>query len=336
LTARAGVIGAGGWGTALACLLRRNGHDVDLWEFFPEYAERMARLRKNPDFLPGVDLPDGLRVTSDLAAAVRDKDVLVFAVPSHVLRRVAVQISSFGIGRFLAVSAVKGIENDTLLRMSEVLREAWAGLLQPDRIVVLSGPSHAEEVSRGIPTVVVAASASEASARTVQDLFRGPTFRPYTSTDVTGVELGGALKNVIAIAAGISDGVGFGDNTKAAIMTRGIVEITRLGTALGAQPGTFAGLSGIGDLIVTCTSRHSRNRAVGERIGAGETLDRVLAGMKMVAEGVRTARSAVDLSVKHGVDMPITREVFEILFNAKDPKRAVAELMTREPKKESS
>jgi glycerol-3-phosphate dehydrogenase (NAD(P)+) len=334
LSARAGVIGAGGWGTALALLLQRNGHDVDLWEFFPEYAERMARLRKNPDFLPGIDLPDGLRITSDLGTAVRDKDVLVFAMPSHVLRRVAVQISAFGMGRFLAVSAVKGIENETLLRMSEVLRQAWANLLHPDRIVVLSGPSHAEEVSRGIPTAVVAASSSEASARTVQDLFRGPTFRPYTSSDVTGVELGGALKNVIAIAAGISDGVGFGDNTKAAIMTRGIVEITRLGAAMGAMPVTFSGLSGVGDLIVTCTSRHSRNRYVGERIGAGRPLDEVLGGMKMVAEGVRTARSAMDLSVKYRVDMPITREVFEILFNGKDPKRAVAELMTREPKAE--
>ncbi len=335
MSARAGVIGAGGWGTALALLLHRNGHDVDLWEFFPEYAERMAALRRNPDFLPGVEIPEGLRITSDLGAAVRDKDVLVFAVPSHVLRRVAVQVSGFGIGHYLVVSAVKGIENETLLRMSEVLREAWAGLLQPDRIVALSGPSHAEEVSRGIPTAVVAASASEVSGRTVQDLFRGPAFRLYTSADVTGVELGGALKNVIAIAAGISDGVGFGDNTKAALMTRGIAEISRLGAAMGATPGTFSGLSGTGDLIVTCASRHSRNRHVGEQIGSGRSLDEVLSGMKMVAEGVRTARSAMDLSLKHKVEMPIAREVVEILFNGKDPRHAVAELMTREPKKES-
>ncbi len=336
MSARAGVIGAGGWGTALALLLHRNGHDVDLWEFFPEYAERMAALRRNPDFLPGVELPEGLRITSDLGTAVRDKDVLVFAMPSHVLRRVAVQVSGFGIGRYLVVTAVKGIENETLLRMSEVLREAWAGLLQPDRIVALSGPSHAEEVSRGIPTAVVAASASEVSGRTVQDLFRGPSFRLYTSADVTGVELGGALKNVIAIAAGISDGVGFGDNTKAALMTRGIAEISRLGAAMGAAPGTFSGLSGTGDLIVTCSSRHSRNRHVGEQIGSGRSLDEVLSGMKMVAEGVRTARSAMDLSLKYKVEMPITREVVEILFNGKDPRHAVAELMTREPKRESS
>lgn len=335
MSARIGVIGAGGWGTALSLLLHRNGHDVDLWEFFPEYAERMAALRRNPDFLPGVEIPEGLRITSDLGSAVRDKDVLVFAVPSHVLRRVAVQVSGFGIGRYLVVSAVKGIENETLLRMSEVLREAWAGLLQPDRIVALSGPSHAEEVSRGIPTAVVAASASEVSGRAVQDLFRGPSFRLYTSSDVTGVELGGALKNVIAIAAGISDGVGFGDNTKAALMTRGIAEISRLGEAMGAAPGTFSGLSGTGDLIVTCSSRHSRNRLVGEQIGSGRSLDEVLSGMKMVAEGVRTARSAMDLSRKHRVEMPITAEVVEILFNGKDPRRAVAELMTREPKKES-
>jgi glycerol-3-phosphate dehydrogenase (NAD(P)+) len=336
LSARAGVIGAGGWGTALALLLHRNGHEVDLWEFFPEYAQRMVALRRNPDFLPGVEIPEGLRITSDLGAAVRDKDVLVFAVPSHALRRVAVQVSTFGVGRYLVITAVKGIENESLLRMSEVLRQAWADLLQPDRIVVLSGPSHAEEVSRGIPTAVVAASVSEMSGRAVQEFFRGPAFRLYTSPDVVGVELGGALKNVIAIAAGISDGVGFGDNTKAALMTRGIVEITRLGLAMGAAPGTFSGLSGVGDLIVTCASRHSRNRYVGEQIGAGRSLDEVLSGMKMVAEGVRTTRSAMDLSVKYGVDMPITREVHEILFNGKDPKHAVAELMTREPKKESS
>jgi glycerol-3-phosphate dehydrogenase (NAD(P)+) len=200
--------------------------------------------------------------------------------------------------------------------------------------VVLSGPSHAEEVSRNIPTVVVAASSSGDSAKRVQDVFRGPAFRVYTSSDVVGVELGGSFKNIIAIAAGISDGVGFGDNTKAAIMIRGIVEITRLGTVLGANPATFAGLSGMGDLIVTCTSRHSRNRYVGEQVGAGKSLDEVLEGMKMVAEGVRTTRSAVDLAVKHGVDMPITSEVFEILFNGKNPKKAVADLMNRDPKAE--
>jgi glycerol-3-phosphate dehydrogenase (NAD(P)+) len=208
--------------------------------------------------------------------------------------------------------------------MRDFTTESWPSLR----------PSHAEEVSRGMPTVVVAASSSDASSRKIQDVFRSPEFRVYTSSDVIGVELGGSFKNIIAIAAGISDGVGFGDNTKAAIMIRGIVEMTRLGAAMGANPRTFAGLSGMGDLIVTCTSRHSRNRYVGEQVGGGKSLDEVLQGMKMVAEGVRTTRSAMDLAGKHGVDMPITSEVFEILFNGKDPKKAVTDLMTRDPKAE--
>jgi glycerol-3-phosphate dehydrogenase (NAD(P)+) len=331
---RIGVLGAGGWGTALSLLLHQNGNAVDLWEFFPEYAERMARLRENPDFLPGIPLPEGIRITSDLSLAVPGKDVLVIAVPSHTMRQVALQVSSLGLGKSLFVSASKGIENDSLLRMSEVIGQAFSGRLAPERIAVLSGPSHAEEVGRGIPTVVVAASASAESAALARNVFRSPSFRVYTSSDVIGVELGGSFKNIIAIAAGIGDGVGFGDNTKAAIMIRGIVEITRLGEAMGASPKTFAGLSGMGDLIVTCTSRHSRNRYVGEQVGRGKPLEEVLAGMKMVAEGVRTTRSAVDLAAKHGVDMPITREVFEILFNRKDPKKAVFDLMTRDPKAE--
>jgi glycerol-3-phosphate dehydrogenase (NAD(P)+) len=329
-----GVLGAGGWGTALSLLLHQNGHKVELWEFFPDYAERMKKLRQNPDFLPGVALPDDIRITSDLSSAVHDKELLVFAVPSHVMRILAVQISSYGLGKTILVSASKGIENETLLRMSEVILQAYVDRMDPDRIVVLSGPSHAEEVSQGIPTLVVAASASEESARKVQEVFGSPAFRVYTSPDVIGVELGGSLKNIIAIAAGISDGVGFGDNTKAALMIRGIVEITRLGTSMGANPATFAGLSGMGDLIVTCTSRHSRNRRVGEQIGKGKTLKEVLDGMLMVAEGVRTTRSAVDLSKKFNVDMPITEEVFEILYNGKNPKKAVYDLMTRNPKAE--
>jgi glycerol-3-phosphate dehydrogenase (NAD(P)+) len=217
--------------------------------------------------------------------------------------------------------------------MSEVWREAVPGL-PPERVVALSGPSHAEEVGRGIPTVVVAASPSEDAGRRVQEVFMSPAFRVYTSRDVVGVELGGSLKNVIAIAAGISDGIGFGDNTKAAILTRGLAEMARLGAALGARPETFSGLSGMGDLIVTCTSRHSRNRFVGEQIGRGKTLDEVLAGMKMVAEGVRTARSAHDLARRTGMEMPITTEVFRMLFEGKDPRRAVTDLMTRNPRAE--
>jgi glycerol-3-phosphate dehydrogenase (NAD(P)+) len=328
-----GVLGAGGWGTALSILLSRNGHDVDLWEFRPDDADILDRTRRNPDFLPGVTIPDEIRITSDLDSVVALKDILLVTLPSHVVRPVADRISAGLLGGAIVVSASKGIENDSLLRMSQVLLDRIRGL-HPDRVVALSGPSHAEEVGRNIPTVVVAAASSEESAKRVQDVFRGPAFRVYTSSDVAGVELGGSFKNTIAIAAGISDGVGFGDNTKAAIMIRGIVEITRIGTAMGANPATFAGLSGMGDLIVTCTSRHSRNRYVGEQIGAGKPLDAVLDGMKMVAEGVRTTRSAVELSRKYGVDMPITAEVFEILFNGKNPKKAVADLMNRDPKAE--
>jgi glycerol-3-phosphate dehydrogenase (NAD(P)+) len=332
--ARIGILGAGGWGTALSLLLHRNGHEVALWEFRPDVAVVLDRSRQNPDFLPGITIPDGIRITSDLDSVVSRKDVLLITLPSHVVGSVARSIPADRIGDAVIVSASKGIENDSLLRMSQVLAERIRGLM-PGRIVALSGPSHAEEVSRGMPTVVVAASSSEASSRKVQDIFRSPDFRLYTSSDVIGVELGGSFKNIIAIAAGISDGVGFGDNTKAAIMIRGIVEMTRLGEAMGADPKTFAGLSGMGDLIVTCTSRHSRNRHVGEQVGGGKSLDEVLDGMKMVAEGVRTTRSAMDLARKHGVDMPITSEVYEILFNGKNPKKAVTDLMTRDPKAEA-
>ena len=333
MKARIGILGAGGWGTALSLLLVRNGHDVGLWESQPGYAEILSRTRLNPDFLPGVAIPDEVRITSDLDSAIAGKDFLVVALPSHIVRSVAGRIPADRIGDAIVVSASKGIENDSLLRMSQVLAAAIEGL-PADRIVALSGPSHAEEVSRGMPTVVVAASSHAESALKVQDIFRSPVFRVYTSSDMVGVELGGSFKNIIAIAAGISDGVGFGDNTKAAIMIRGIVEMTRLGVAMGASPQTFAGLSGMGDLIVTCTSRHSRNRYVGEQVGAGKSIDEVLRGMKMVAEGVRTTRSAMDLSRRHGVVMPITTEVFEILFNGKNPKKAVTDLMTRDPKAE--
>lgn len=336
MNVRIGILGAGGWGTALSLLLCQNGHVVALWEYSPEYAQKMATLRQNPDFLPNVHIPEAIHITSDLKSVVEKKDVLLFAVPSHVFREVAIRTLECEIPKHaLFISAVKGIENETLLRMSEVLKELYGEFILDDQIVVLSGPSHAEEVSRNIPTAIVAASDSTASAEKVQHIFMNPFFRVYTSNDVVGVELGGALKNIIAIAAGISDGVGYGDNTKAALMTRGIVEIARLGTAMGAQANTFYGLSGIGDLIVTCTSKYSRNRFVGEQIGKGRTLDDILKEMKMVAEGVRTTRSAVALAKKYGVEMPITQEVYEILFHNKNPKKAVYDLMTRTPKPES-
>jgi glycerol-3-phosphate dehydrogenase (NAD(P)+) len=254
-------------------------------------------------------------------------------LPSHVIRTVGEQLAKLPLNDALLVSCSKGIENYTLLRISEILKETLPDL-SDERLVILSGPSHAEEVSRGIPTVLVAASTDYLSSQRVQQLFMGPNLRIYTSHDVVGVELGGSLKNVIAIAAGISDGVGCGDNTKAALMTRGMVEITRLGTALGADPITFAGLSGMGDLFVTCMSRHSRNRYLGRQIGKGRRLKTVLNKMIMVAEGVRTTQATIDLATKHHIVMPITQEVYQVLFEKKDPKAAVHDLMSRSPKAE--
>lgn len=333
MAVKIGILGAGSWGTALAVLLESNGHEVSLWEFREDAARRLAEKRENIDFLPGVKIPPGVSITTNLKMAAQDKEFLFVVVPSHVVRSVAEQLSEIRIEGATVVSCSKGIENETLLRMSDVLSGTIPDL-PVDRIVALSGPSHAEEVGRRIPTVVVAASTNSESAKKVQDVLMSPVFRVYTNEDIVGVELGGALKNIIAIAAGMSDGVGFGDNTKAALLDRGIVEITRLGTAMGANPMTFAGLSGMGDLIVTCTSRHSRNRYVGEQIGRGKSLQEVLDSMVMVAEGVRTTRSAYDLSLKLGVTMPITEEVYRILFEGKEPRKAVYDLMTRDPKAE--
>jgi glycerol-3-phosphate dehydrogenase (NAD(P)+) len=304
-----------------------------MWEFDPDLAEILNKKRQNKDFLSGVVLPDSIEVTSDLEPAVTDKDQILIVLPSHVVRTVAQRLKRINLKDSILVSCSKGIENETLKRMSEVIEETLPSL-GPENIVVLSGPSHAEEVGVGIPTVVVAASTQSGASLKVQEAFMCPSFRVYTNEDVTGVELGGALKNVIAIAAGISDGVGFGDNTKAALLNRGIVEITRLGTTMGADPITFAGLSGMGDLIVTCTSRHSRNRYVGEQIGKGKTLLEVLDSMVQVAEGVRTTKSAYHLSQKLKVEMPITEEVYRVLFEEKQPRDAVYDLMTREPKAE--
>ena len=333
MKAKIGILGAGGWGTALAVLLNSIGHNIHLWEYRKKTALELSRTRENRDFLPGVNIPENIKITSDVEEAVTKKDLILFTLPSHTVRSVGEKVSNFQLDNSLIVSCSKGIENNTLLRMSQVILEAIPNF-PIERIVVLSGPSHAEEVGRGIPTVVVAASTNPKSAKRVQDIFMCPTFRVYTSKDVIGVELGGALKNIIAIAAGISDGVGFGDNTKAALMTRGIVEITRLGTAMGANSLTFAGLSGIGDLIVTCTSRHSRNRYLGEQLGKGKSLREVLDSMVMVAEGVKTTQSANDLSKNYNVEMPITREVYKVLFEGKKPKKAVYDLMTRNPKVE--
>jgi glycerol-3-phosphate dehydrogenase (NAD(P)+) len=331
---RFGILGGGGWGTALSVVLSSKGGDVVVWEYDTEQCARVKAERMNEKFLPGVTLPESVEFTSDLAQAVAGSDAIVFAVPSHTLRSVAKKLSALDASGALLVVATKGIEDGSLMRMSEVLVDELSTAAS-DRIVVLAGPSHAEEVSRGHPTAVVSASASPASAKQVQQLFSTATFRVYTNDDMVGVELGVSVKNVVAIAAGICDGIGYGDNTKAALITRGLAEITRLGLALGARRETFFGLAGVGDLVVTCLSRHSRNRFVGEEVGKGRTLEVVLSGMAMVAEGVKTTKSALHLARRHEVEMPITEQVYAVLFEGKDPHTAIDELMTRELKAEA-
>jgi len=325
---RAAVMGAGSWGTALAVLLSGKGVDTVLWGRNAEAIARMRESRENERYLPGVRLPDPLRLTSD-PAEVRDRD-LVLAVPTRAQREVARGVAERG-GAERVLCAAKGYEPETRLRMSVVLRQelgADAGL------AFLAGPSHAEEVARGIPTTVVVASEDEATAAAFQELLFTTTFRVYTNPDLLGAETAAALKNVIAIAAGICDGLGFGDNTKGALLTRGLAEIARLGAALGAQPETFFGLAGIGDLVTTCMSGHSRNRAVGERIARGMTLEDAARETGMVAEGVQTTRSALEIAREVGVELPITEQVREVLFGGKDPARALEDLMGRDAKAE--
>ena len=329
-----GVIGAGGWGTALAILLAEKGHRVGLWQLEADQVERVIRTRENAIYLPGVRIPETVRISSELSDIVPDREMVVFAVPCQFARSVARKAGRMIAETSVVVNGAKGIENETLKRMSEVLLEEIAGL-GADRVATLSGPCHAEEVSRKIPTTVVAASTNRSITERIQSAFMSPTFRVYTNTDIIGVELGGALKNVIALASGICDGLGFGDNTKGALLTRGSAEISRLGLTMGARAETFAGLSGMGDLITTCISLHSRNRHVGEEIGKGRSLDRVLREMGgMVAEGVRTTLSAFQLSRKLEVEMPITDQMYKVLFEGKAPQEAVADLMMRDAKPE--
>jgi glycerol-3-phosphate dehydrogenase (NAD(P)+) len=326
----AAVIGDGAMGTAMAGLLVGRGLRVTLWSPFAEYAEELSRTRRNPKFLPGVDLPAALTVTAE-GADLPPADLVILAVPTQFLRGVLERLKPHLPADALYVSVAKGLEVGSLLRPSEIV----AAVLGDRPFAALSGPSHAEEVAVNLPASVVAAAADESLARAVQETCRTSRFRVYTSVDVIGVELGGALKNIIAIAAGICDGLSLGDNAKAALMTRGIVEIARLGVALGADAATFNGLSGIGDLIVTCASRHSRNRAVGEAIGRGEPLDHVLARMVQVAEGVWTTRAARDLARRAAVDLPITDAVYACLFDHKPPLDALTDLMLRPPRPET-
>jgi glycerol-3-phosphate dehydrogenase (NAD(P)+) len=319
------VVGAGSWGLALARLLALNGHQVSVWCREEDGPDQLRRERTSPVYLPGVRLPESIEIVRETDP---DIPMAVLAVPSHVMRA-AVKAHPFS-DSTIRVSVAKGIENDTLMPMSAVIRAASSKA----SVVVLSGPSHAEEVGRDLPCSVCVASGDIAAAETVQDAFMGPTFRVYTTPDVVGVELGGALKNVIAIAAGVCDGLKLGDNARAALITRGLAEMARLGVAMGADPLTFAGLSGMGDLITTCTSAHSRNHSVGERIAQGMTPEQAVAASPMVAEGVRTAKSVHALSAKYGVQMPISEQVYRVLFEGMNPKAAIAELMSREAKPE--
>jgi glycerol-3-phosphate dehydrogenase (NAD(P)+) len=333
MTKNIGVIGAGSWGTTLADLLAKKGHTVTLWAYEAELVAEMKATRINGLFLPGITLSPGLQFTNDLAAAVRDKDFLLFVVPSQVMRGVLQQVVAEISPATVVASASKGIEVGTLMAVSQLFEELIPAQLFK-KFTVLSGPSFAREVAQEMPTAVVAASADEEAARFVQEVFTCGYFRVYTNNDVIGAELGGALKNVIAIAAGISDGLGFGCNTRAALITRGLAEISRLGLALGAKPETFSGLAGMGDLVLTCTGELSRNRSVGMKLGRGRRLSEILGEMHMVAEGVKTAESAWALAQRHTIDMPITEQVYKVLYEDKPARSAVVELMTRNLKAE--
>jgi glycerol-3-phosphate dehydrogenase (NAD(P)+) len=330
---KATVLGGGSWGTALASVLGGKAHDVTVWAFEPEVAADINGRHENGRYLPGLALPASLRATSDLGEALRGAEMVVAVSPSHVTRRVMLEAAPHLPANVPIVCATKGIENETLMTMSEVLED----VLPPERhpyLAFLSGPSFAQEVARGMPTAVVAAARWERMARLVQQAFAVPTFRVYTSTDVAGVEFGGALKNVIAIAAGVSDGLGFGHNARSGLITRGLAEISRLAMRRGANPMTLSGLAGMGDLVLTCTGELSRNRQVGLRLGQGESIQAILGSMVQVAEGVKTAQSAHDLAARLNVEMPLCDAVYSTLFEAVPAREAVAALLARELKAE--
>ena len=333
MTERAAVVGAGSWGTALANLLAGKGIDTVVWSFEPEVAEQISREHVNRTYLDGIDLATSLRATTDLEEAVRGATLVLSVSPSHVVRQVMGRAAPHIAAGALVVSASKGIENESLMTMDGVLAEVLPAEAMRTACY-LSGPSFAREVGLGYPTAVTIASDDPAAAERAQEAFQTPVFRVYTTHDVRGVELGGSVKNVIAIAAGTVEGMGFGHNTQAALITRGLAEIMRLGAALGAEPATLAGLAGIGDLILTCTGGLSRNRTVGVELGKGRSLDDILSGMVMVAEGVKTARSTRDLARREGVEMPIVEAVYGMLYEGLAARDAVEQLMLRTPKPE--
>lgn len=319
-----GIVGAGSWGTSLAFLLNKNGNNVTIWGYDKNEIQDIQNSRENEKFLPGVKIDKNIKITFD-SNDLLDKEMIVLAVPSKAIRSVCERFKPiFNDGRII-VNATKGFEEATLLRLSEVIKE----VIPKSKVAILSGPSHAEEVSKEMATACVASSYEIETAKKVQDVFMNNVFRVYTNMDIIGVELGAALKNLIALAAGASDGCGFGDNAKAALITRGMAEIARLGIAMGAKRETFSGLTGMGDLIVTCTSIHSRNRRAGLLLGQGKTLEETLDEIKMVVEGVNTAKAAYELSLKYDVDMPITKEIYNVLFENKNIKTSVIDLMSR-------
>lgn len=319
------VIGSGSWGCAISILLANKGNDVYLWSWQQEETDRLNKDRENKEVLPGKTFPDNIVCSHDMSLCVKDAGLIVTVAPSPATRTTAKALSEFVEKNQVIVNLSKGLEDSTLMRLSEVYAEE----IPQAQIAVMSGPSHAEEVSMGLPTTNVVAAKSIETAEYIQEIFMDKTFRVYTGTDMIGAELGGALKNVIALCSGISDGMGYGDNTRAALMTRGLKELTRLGIAMGARPETFSGLSGVGDLIVTCTSMHSRNHRAGILLGKGYTLKETLDEIRMVVEGVNTAKAAYALSKKYEVSMPIIEEAYRVVFEGKNPKEAVNELMTR-------
>ncbi|WP_411335520.1 NAD(P)H-dependent glycerol-3-phosphate dehydrogenase [Ruminococcus gauvreauii] len=329
--AKVSVVGAGSWGTALALLLHKNGHEVILWSVIKEEVEMLRTKREHESKLPGVRIPDEVVVTDDLGMTLTDRDLVVLAVPSPFTRSTAHSMKELVQDGQIIVNVAKGIEENTLMTLSEIIEEE----IPQANVAVLSGPSHAEEVGRGLPTTCVVGARTKETAEYIQGLFMCPVFRVYTSPDILGIELGGSLKNVIALAAGIADGLGCGDNTKAALITRGIAEIKRLGIAMGAHAETLTGLSGIGDLIVTCASQHSRNRKAGYLMGQGYTMQEAMDEVKMVVEGVYSAKAALTLSEKYRIDMPIVKEVNKVLFEGKKPADALSELMMRVKKDET-
>ena len=324
------VLGAGSWGTALSIVLANNGHKVTLWSHREEEAKRLQADREQASKLPGAKFPDLITVTADMEEAVKDNDAIVLAVPSTAVRSTSAILSKLVPEGQMVICVAKGIEDDTFMTLTEIIEDEIAGV----RACVLSGPSHAEEVAKKMPTTVVAGAKKKEDALYIQDIFMNDYFRVYTSPDVIGIEMGGALKNVIALAAGIADGLGYGDNSKAALITRGISELTRLGTALGGRTETFSGLTGVGDLIVTCTSVHSRNHRAGELIGRGYTAQEAMDEVKMVVEGVNSAKAALRLARKKGVNVPIIEKINAVLFDDKKAVAAVAELLMRDRRKE--